>query len=241
MILAPIKVDDREPAPDKTVAELRDLGAQAEVERLDAGDFAWIVTDEAQTRSVHIVVERKTVGDLHNSIADGRLQGFVEKTGGTAPPANLLRSLLIEGEDSGFGRIWSENGTDNLKAELQAAGIIVIHSDSAASTSERLVSFWRWTGKNGHRTLLAPVLPRLDPRVYLDADTRDAVRALMAALGPGWGEDRCRAVLQMFHTPADVLMLVMAQDIKALTQAPGIGKGLVQSARAFLQRRAIIV
>ena len=220
------------------VDKIRQCGGQADTVRLPAGDYSWLVTDDEVTRSVHVVVERKSMDDLLHSVADGRLQRFVEETGGMCPSGNLLRAVLIEG-DKAYSHAWSSDAIDNLRAELQAGGVIVISSDGLFATPTRIVSFWRWTGKHGHRTLLAPILPKLDPRVYLDAESRAAVGALMGILGPGWGEDRCRAALAQFGAPGEVVREVL-EDGSKLLAVPGVGKGLIKKAKEFMARRVNI-
>lgn len=240
MLLHAITVDSREqtPPPQETADALKRLGARAEVGTLPAGDFRWVVEPEGAGDWWSVVVERKSVRDLVASVDDGRIARFIEETGALDPPANQIRALLVEGDTEaglyGFrGRDWSAEALENLLTDVQMCGVVLRRSPSVRSTPARLISFWKWTGKDEHNALLRPTLPGISDN-YLDKDRKSAVRSLMVL--PGWAENRALAVINHLGSPAAAYRAILERDYTTLTGVRGIGKGLVDGAATFLER-----
>lgn len=237
MRLHPIAVDQREPHPDETVASLVRLGVQAHISLLPAGDFQWVVEQEdASAPGWVCLVERKTIMDLVASVDDGRLARFIDETGGTTPPPHLLRFLLVEGDVEGgahHGRSWSPEQLEAVLVDAQLCGLTVLRSPSARTTPQRIVSLWRWSGKDSHTALLKPALPGISDD-YLDPEEKAAVRILMCL--PGWGESRARAAIRFFGAPAVVFERILARDYKAFAKVDNVGRGSVDKAAKFLEK-----
>lgn len=241
MRLHQVTVDSREqtPPPAHTVAALQTLGVSACVGRLPYGDFRWVVEPEDQAGEWwSVVVERKSTKDLVASVQDGRLAAFVDATGGAEPPNHQIRAVLVEGDIEagvyGFrGRDWSPEHLEALLFDVQMLGIVTLRSPSVRTTPARIAAFWRWSGKDSHTALLRPSLPGISDD-YLDPNEKAAVRILMCL--PGWGEVLARRAIKEFKCPEAVLAHVNNADWKAFSGVQGIGKGLVENAKAFLER-----
>ena len=241
MRLHPITVDSREqtPSPARTVEALNRLGVTASVSTLPAGDFRWVVEpDDPDGAWWVVIVERKSVKDLVASVDDGRLARFIDETGGAEPPATQIRAVLVEGDVEaglhGFrGRDWSPEALEALLVDAQMLGVVVIRSPSVATTPQRLAGFWKWSGKDSHKALLRPTLPGISDD-YLNPDRKAAIRALMVL--PGWGEARAKAAIDTCGSPAAVLGPIIAHEYKSLASIPGVGKGLLGAATAFLEK-----
>lgn len=230
MRLYPITVDSREkvPAPTETVRRLTELGVSAKVGTLEIGDFRWIVEfDDGEF--IAFIVERKSLRDLTASVTDGRLNRFLDETQGVG---GVYRVLLLEGDRSGDPD-WPDDRIDNLLADAQTLGVVVIRSHSDKDTAARLASFWRHTGAKEHHTLAAVHRP-LVTGYYFDPDVKDAVRGLMSL--PGWGEVKCNAVLSVLHSVGAVLDAVRSRDYLAFRSVKGIGKGLIDNAADYLEK-----
>lgn len=239
MRLHPISVDSREqtPAPAVTVAALGRFSIPATVATLPAGDFRWIVEpDDPSLPWWVVVIERKSIKDLVASVDDGRLARFVDETGGTDPPPTQIRALLVEGDVEaglyGFrGRDWSPEALEALFLDVQMLGIVIIRSPSVGTTPARLATFWKWSGKDSHKALLKPTLPGISDD-YLNPDMKAQVRALMVL--PGLGEGRARAIIDKKRSAGAALSAFYSNNYDYFKDVPGIGKGLVSSAHAFL-------
>lgn len=236
MICHQIVVDDREQKPTaaEQVAGLKKLGVPASVGRLAVGDFAWTV--EGPATIFGVVVERKSIADFLSSVPpNDRLHRFIEETGGITPPPNQVRAVLLEGnqfELPGYGeRRWTPEMLDDALVSLQTLGVMVLRSENQRETAARLAAFWKWTGKDEHRTFLAPVLPTLS-KLYFDKEQMAAVRMVMAL--PGFGEGRAYDVLSDKGSVQAVLEALASGENMAVK---GIGKGLVEKGRSFLNRR----
>ena len=239
MILHSIMVDDREktPSPQRTVDMLNGLGAQANIRHLDVGDFRWTIEDVEARKYHNVIVERKSIADFLASVPpDDRLTQFIEKTGNLTPPENQIRALLLEGDQfqlRNYGtRNWTPETLDDMLVSLQFHGLVILHSADWTQTPARLAAFWRWTGRDDHRTFLTPTLP-VTQQLYFDREQKDAVRMLMCM--PGWGEAKSYSALAEFGSLNKVLDAL--DDEKSMLRVKGVGRGLVQKGRSFLDRR----
>lgn len=231
--LHPVTVDDREPDAQKVADRIKAIGAPASVSRLSAGDFYW--SFERDDSMWAVVVERKTVVDLIASAQDDRVHRFIEGTSGVA---NMLRFLLIEGDQFSPKNYvhsrWEPEQVDAFLVSVQMSGVVVIHSETAAATPRRLVDLWKWTGKNEHRSLITPTLPRLE-QGYIDDVRRDQVRFLMA-MGVKIGEKRANAILDQMGLN-DAMANMLGGNWQAFAGVKGVGKGLIVGAKQFLEAK----
>lgn len=235
--LFPVLVDDREqyPSPETRVNELRELGVPAKVDRLAAGDYQWAVQFDSTLGLFFVVVERKSVADFLSSVRDGRINHFLDLSGGGAPHTGTMRFLLLEGNQFQFADFGSNpmsaESLDNALVSLQRLGVVVVRSAGAHATAERIRALRDYTSRADHTTFLRVVRPEPEG-IYFNPVEKEKVRALMAL--PGWGEARARAALAHFPTVGAVLDAVRARDHKAFADVKGIGKGLVLNAADFL-------
>lgn len=236
--LHPIYVDNREPRHGETFArDIKLAGGAAKIGHLPYGDFRWVCEPEDSGDWWVVTVERKTHGDFVASANDGRLGRFTEEALSAAPTA--LYVLLLEGDPFktpyAGDRPWSPSEIDNAVASLETrVGIVVIRSASKDDTGERLAEFWRWTAKLDEPSSLLRVQRPVPEQAYIDPDTRAAVRLLMC-LPQGWGEARAKAALRVFGSPWAVLEAVMTGDRATFKEVKGVGPGLVEKARTFLE------
>lgn len=228
MILHPIAVDDREqkPPPQERVAELRKLNVQASVQHLPVGDFMWAVERDDES-IVTVIVERKSIADFLSSIPPSdRLPRFVQETA----KYDCVKALLLEGNQFDFTnrgtyRVVEPDALDNMLADLQTHGIIVIRSKDETKTAYRLSKFWKWTGEKDHRTFISPIAPTVEHN-YLTDEERNFVRVLMCV--PGIGEDKAYKLIKEFKTPWEVTYAAMT-DYKAFANVKGVSKVLVNN------------
>ena len=229
-------VDTREKTPSSAVRvkELQDCGIPAQLGLLPVGDYHWVVDDAGSQRLVF--VERKSISDLLSSAEDGRLTHFIDETGGLDPDPAIIRAILLEGDQFVFGtygyKQWTPEQVDNLLVSLQSSGVLVMRSSSLRKTAERLASFWKYTGRDDHRSLLRVLRPSISDG-YLNPRKKEAVRMLMGL--PNWGETRARAALEQLGSVANVIDSL--DDPKKFAEVKGVGKGLVVGAKEFLESK----
>lgn len=223
MRLSPITIDKQEKSPsaEEQAVALAKLGAPCTVTSLDLGDYQWVVY--AGVPQV-ILVERKTVSDLLNSVDDGRLTHFVyEPVAKTTTKVILIEELLSLGSHS---RPWTPSQIDDLLVSVQVAGVIVIRA-SVGMSANRLFDFWQYTGKDEHTSLSQVVRPEITT-AYFNPETRAAVRFLMGF--PGVAEKRARLILDKYGSIKEALDHVTSWH----TLVEGIGVGTSNVAREFL-------
>src|SRR5438128_1567728 len=149
------------------------LGANVNVRRLKAGDYA----------VAGVIVERKTVPDLHVAIIKGRFWAQI----GKLRRANGRPHLLLEGEDHYAGPLRPESirGAWLALAEL---GVPVIRSRDTDDSARWLVQVARRAG--GRRRTYRPVYAQRPT----SRDARTAAEAMLAAV-PGISSACARALL----------------------------------------------
>lgn len=234
-----ITVDNREktPSAEVRVKELAVLNVPATVGHLSVGDYQWLVQAEDSTAHL-VVVERKSIQDFLSSAADGRLNRFIEETGGANPPNGMIRALLLEGDQFTFSthgyKDWTPEQLDNLLVSMQSFGVRVLRSHSVARTAARLKSFWLYSGREDHNSLLKIVPPEVTGN-YLSPTKREAIRALMGL--PGWGEKVARTALDAVGSVGGVLDAVRTRDYTRFKDVHGIGKGRIDGAANFLEEK----
>ena len=227
----PISIDDREPNADSFSSGLKRRSISAKVEQLLHGDFRWVLTTVADGKNLTVVVERKTIQDLLNSVADGRLARFIDRPIGD----DEMRILLLERSDRKLlkaGFKWKETGVDNVLLECQMRGVPVV-SCQEGQVVDRIASLWKWTMQPQHRSAIKPRLASIS-NGYIDADKKRAVRVLMGV--PGWGEVKASAALHALGNVYAVLDALKRRDYAAFRPVYGVGKSLVNNSADFLER-----
>ncbi len=195
----PIVLDDRE-ARGGVLEELRGLGGLSiEVRRLTLGDY--ILDDR-------LLIERKTLPDLTESIKDGRL--FQQARGLAEAPMQSL--IILEGRASGL------NASRMRRESIQGAlitltiffGIPLLRSRDPRETARLMV----YTARQG-RAVAAGALPRKGKRPW--GKLRTQLYILQGL--PGVGPQRARRLLKTFGT----VEAVLSADEQALKSVDGIG------------------
>jgi ERCC4-type nuclease len=176
-------VADAHEVPSGIPEWLSSLGAAVLVERLAVGDY------DIGSR---VIVERKSVADLHESLRRGRLWPQLGRLRSTAS----VPCLLVEGSHLG-GPVSGAS----IRAALLAVsdlGILIVRSTSRRDTGEWLVSLAR-------RSMRPPV-HRLRPAYAQRAQPvgADAPQAMLAAV-PGISAGTARALLSTFGSVVNVL------------------------------------
>ena len=228
----PITIDDREPNAGNFLTALKRRSISAKVEQLLHGDFKWQLSAIEDGQTLDVVVERKTIQDLLNSVADGRLARFIDRP----IPDDEMRILLLERSDRKLlkaGFKWKETGVDNVLLECQMRGVPVV-SCQEGQVVDRIASLWKWTMQPQHRSAIKPRLASIS-NGYVDADKKRAVRVLMGV--PGWGEVKALAALQSLGTVYAVLDAIKRRDYAAFRPVYGVGRSLVNASADFLERQ----
>ena len=226
-----IIVDDREPNADVFAKAFSRRNIPAQVNRLSLGDFQWTINDTETNRTVSFIIERKTVQDLLNSVADGRLGRFVD----IPATDDEQRMLLIERSDRKLlkaGFKWKETGVDNVLLECQMRGVPIV-SCQEGQVVDRITSLWKWTMQPQHRSVVKPKLASIS-NGYIDADKKRAVRLLMGI--NGWGEVKALSALREFGSVGAVFDALRKRDYKAFRPIYGVGRTLVNTSAEFLER-----
>ena len=192
----PVGVDERERGS-RVPSELERLGAWVRWVRLPAGDYAL---------ARGILVERKTVADLHLTVADGRYWRQI----GALSRRSMWRVVLIEGSRLGAGPI-DAAAIRGVCLATSEQGVVLLRSEDALDSA-------RWLLSLAHR----PERRRRDRPVYAQRSTRAhaSVPEAMLAAVPGISTVTARALLCEFRTVAGIT----AAGPAAWTRVPGMGE-----------------
>lgn len=189
-----VRIDADVHEPQRVRAELSRLGVDVQRRRLAAGDY----------RVEGVRVERKTVRDLHLTLAAGRLWGQL----GRLRAAGDRSFLLVEGTALDAGPI----SPAAIRGALLAAGengITVVRSETEADSALWLYRIACRAGR--HRS--SPDRP-----LYAQRPKSATPEAVLAAI-PEISTVSARALLAHFGS---VAAIVEAPDAE-LTDVPGIG------------------
>ena len=144
---------------ERIVAALADLGARVSVRRLPAGDYLV---------APGVLVERKSVRDLHLSVVAGRFWRQI----GKLRAASQRRYLLIEGLDLYEGPL-SPNAVRGTCIAVTAQAVSLLWSRDVEDSASWLVRLaMRWS-----RTSAPPDRPRYDQTPGVACDPAEAVLA----------------------------------------------------------------
>ena len=189
--------------------ELRALGVQVEMVTLPAGDY---------DLGSGVLVERKTVADLHLSIERGRLWGQIGKL---RIHARLLY-LLVEGRDLDHGSL-SPAAIRGACLGVIGQGVPLVRSEGSIDSALwlRLLAL-RIDGARFGRDRPS-YAQRLKPG-------RELVREAMLAAVPGISTVGARALLEHFGS----VSAVVAADEHNWTEVRGIGPKRAAALRAAI-------
>ncbi len=225
-----ITIDDRE--SDAQFVRYMNAGS-FRIERLEFGDIAFVGNGPNEEPAL-VGIERKSIGDLLNSITSGRFAGH--QLPGLLNSYNAVY-VIVEGlYRSGYdgiletrsGKEWFpiERGRKWLFSEVECwlttqeemAGVRVrraINPQETAAIIHGLHQWWCSKSYNEHRSHLTLHKPH-DTALLRKASL---VRVIAAEL-PGIGWVRSEQVAKRFHTIAELV----AADIKEWEGIEGIGK-----------------
>lgn len=219
MTLQSIMIDSREPS---WVQQLQFDGASKAVVMLDAGDFL-CACDDGQL----LAIERKTSGDLLNTLRDDRLFPQITRLREVTPWAYLVITGVLhpgrgghcvtEERESG----WNWASVAGALATVQEMGVCVVQ---AASDLDFEATVLRLANRGREQVRVAPA------RDVTIVTEREQV---LAAL-PGIGPDRARSLLSAF-TPAFALDYLTAPAWKWSTEHPAVA-GIGPGTRAKVRR-----
>jgi ERCC4-type nuclease len=232
-----IMVDDR--TGSKELADLIPNGIPKEVVRLEYGDMAWV--GNGPEGAVIVGVERKTISDLCNCIATGRLSGYqllgllenywriyilVEGIWRGDPRDGLLQvykygkwvELSLGNRRFTYGEVWKYLNTLSIMT-----GVVVWQTENPQATGAWLASTYGWWQKEwgrhkGHTTFHETTPPG---RACLMRPTL-VHRVAKELTGVGW--DKAKEVSRKFNTIRE-LASTTEEELK---EVPGIGKILAK-------------
>lgn len=140
-----IQVDTYEPG--EIAQAIRALQAQVEVVALPFGDY-YLHTPAQEL----VAIERKTVSDLLNSIASGRLADQLSRclTG-----AKVTILLIEERLDTWSIGSWTWLSIRNYLLSLKVAGVVIEQTENLEQTASRLVQLEQYFAKPTHAALIA--------------------------------------------------------------------------------------
>lgn len=229
-------IDDREPAPvRRACAEAfaaHDPPVACEVTRLAWGDV-WLTCDDGAL----VVAERKSPGDLVQSIVSERLRAQAVGCLGLSPWTYLLvTGPVVPGED---GYAWWDGRASRFRwealqgalADVQQLGACVLTCQGDADVAPTLLRLAR---RSREAVRLVPPRP---------AEAVDAGIALLASL-PGIGLEKAQALLAYCGSPAWALDYLTggqhglhAHDLSgayAVGTVPGVGPRTREGVRRAL-------
>jgi ERCC4-type nuclease len=197
--------------PDQGVpTELHSLGVKVVRRRLAVGDY---------DLGSGLLVERKTVVDLHISLQRGRLWRQV----GELRRASRLPYLLVEGHELDVHGAVSPNAIRGACLAVIGQGVPILRSDDQVDSA-------RWLWLLARR--VAGLVPGRDRPAYAQRlkPASDQVPEAMLAAVPGISVTGARALLERFGTVAGVV----GAGHERWLDVPGVGP-----ARAEALRRAL--
>lgn len=211
-------IDTREP---EWVRRLTFGGAMIAGSALDAGDLLATCDDGAL-----LAVERKTPGDLLNSIREDRLWSQLAGIKALSPWAYLLiTGELRRGDD---GNVWTDSratgwswaSVQGALLQAQEMGIFVVYT---AGDDDYEAAVMRLAARSHRAEMLVP--PVREPRILSDAE-----RVLCAL--PGIGIERVQPIVE--YTTSLAWALTWLTELESEEKIPGIGLGTKRAIRKAL-------
>lgn len=216
--LTAVIIDNREP---EWVKNLRFGSASVMHEILDAGDI-WALTSDNKI----LAIERKTPGDLLNTLKDDRLfpqmAGLQELRKQGYWPYLLITGEIQRGSD---GKVvidretgWNWNSVEGALLTVQEMGVYVAH---CAGDTDLEAAVIRLAERNRDEKLIVPPA-RLGKVLGLQ-------ESFLCGL-PGIGPEKVSAILDYCSTPAWALSGLT----DSTSTIPGIGQGIKNNVRHVL-------
>jgi DNA excision repair protein ERCC-4 len=202
-----VLMDDREPrdAMQRALAEVG--GLTAEIGHLAVGDY--LIDDT-------LLVERKTYGDLVQSIIDGRLFHQAHRLSVSGHPV----LMILEGNETDLWQ--SKMAWESIQGALLTVTLFfhipVLHTHSPKQTAQTFLYAARQ-----HRSAASDVLARHGRRPKRKA----ALQSHILQGLPGIGPKRARELLAHFHT----VEAVMKASPERLSEIHGIGPKVARRIR----------
>lgn len=209
------QVDSREPI---SVSGLQ-FGAPTTVTMLDTGDFLGVCADGAV-----ILVERKEVGDLLNSVADGRLFDQCRRLRAATPWAYLVVTGSLQpamnGKTLANGRQfdWEWSSIQGSLLTVQEMGVCVVY----CAEHEYVATLTRLANRARGPVRIAP---------HRAGIPLSAGETILTSL-PGIGEHLAQRILT--YCPSPAWALAMLTDMAMTANVPGIGPGIRHGVRRAL-------
>ena len=212
-------IDGREEAKHHWSEPLRRLGIDAKVGASLSADFMW------RAPIGLILVERKTWPDFVSSVtgsggadAGNRLVGQLIE----APKGAAVRILFMEGPLPAYvtgKQVVTAEAMDDMSLSLQwQFGCLFVHSMNHDHTPVRLAALYHYTQKEDHRSLLRPVPPVPEEPIYMNAEFRKKIAAMMCV--PLMGEKGALILAENTESPRQAINL----ELEELLKIPGVGK-----------------
>lgn len=209
------QVDAREPI---TITGLS-FSAPTTVVMLETGDFLGVCAD-----GIVILCERKEVGDLLNSIADGRLFDQCRRLREATPWAYLIVTGSLQpamnGKTLANGRQyeWDWASIQGSLLTVQEMGVYIVYcaEHEYAATLDRLANRARGPVRIAPHRAAVPLTPG---------------ERILTSL-PGIGDQLAQRIL--VYCPSPAWALAMLTDVSLPANVPGIGPGIRQGVRRAL-------
>lgn len=218
-----ILIDVHEPIA--ILDELSKLGSKGQKLPLKTGDYYFFSHDAKK-----VLIERKTVTDLLNSLKDGSLQNQVERL--------VLESdypfLLIEGywtstRDNFIKHTAGTSGWDWVKVQMylttiQLSGVYILYTTNHKTTAATVLGLYKYFQKKEHTSLSRARVLSIFPK---DINAR---RVKFLSVIPGIGPEIAKRILDRFTGPANAI-LAWDEDLLAIR---GIGDITLREWKSFL-------
>jgi ERCC4-type nuclease len=209
------QVDSREPL---TISGL-DFGAPATITMLDTGDFLGVCADGSV-----ILCERKEVGDLLNSIADGRLFDQCRRLREATSWAYLVVTGSLQpamnGKTLANGRQfeWEWSSIQGSLLTVQELGVCIVY----CAEHEYVATLTRLANRARGPVRIAP---------HRSAIPLTPGERILTSL-PGIGDQLAQRIL--VYCPSPAWALAMLTDVTLPANVPGIGPGIRAGVRRAL-------
>jgi ERCC4-type nuclease len=182
-------------------------------------DFLWV------SRGIRFGVQRKEVGDLLNSVADGRLRKEVDQIRGSGTRGVLVVEGDVRWGADGkmikkYGEVWNKDRWYGLMVGVQMEGVWVVHTRTMTDTLHFIRSFHAWSKKASHGSIGRR--PNPTGLWGSSAENRDWAIHLLTAF-PGVGAGTAEKIYEEFGC----VPLKWGVTRKEMLNVKGVGKGMV--------------
>jgi len=208
--------------PDKIVSELGSLAAKVP---LPVADYHFYDKDGNL-----ILIERKEINDLLNSLAEKRIQRQLREMLDSGAESILLvegwftvdENLKIKTKSGLTG--WNFIAVMDFLLSCQREGVKLLLSPNLGTTPALIASFYSYYQKSEHSALQA----RPKPTFTIDDLFSKRIYFLMGL--PGIGEEKATRILERFESPWEALFVP-----QKLLEVQGIGEKTVRKIVEILE------